>query len=71
MTTVLTVHKDGRWELDKGTLYDVTHLSFHSRVHSNVLEQSSALEQTFSSSQITCGLMRLRVWRAFDACEGL
>jgi len=21
--------------------------------------------------QITCGLMRLRVWRAFDACEGL
>ena len=26
VTTVLTVHKDGRWELDKGTLYDVTHL---------------------------------------------
>lgn len=26
VTTVLTVHADGRWELDKGTLYDVTHL---------------------------------------------
>lgn len=26
VTTVLTVHDDGRWELAKGTLYDVTHL---------------------------------------------
>ena len=26
LTTVLTVHADGRWELAKGTLYDVTHL---------------------------------------------
>ena len=26
VTTVLTVHADGRWELAKGTLYDVTHL---------------------------------------------
>lgn len=26
VTTVLTVHSDGKWELDKGTLYDVTHL---------------------------------------------
>jgi len=25
-TTVLTVHDDGRWELAKGSLYDVTHL---------------------------------------------
>lgn len=26
VTTVLTVFEDGRWELQKGTLYDVTHL---------------------------------------------
>ena len=26
VTTVLTVYSDGRWKLDKGTLYDVTHL---------------------------------------------
>ena len=26
VTTVLTVHADGRWELEKGSLYDVTHL---------------------------------------------
>jgi hypothetical protein len=26
VTTVLTVYEDGRWELRKGTLYDVTHL---------------------------------------------
>merc|ERR1719446_961915 len=26
LTTVLTVHDDGRWELAKGALYDVTHL---------------------------------------------
>jgi len=26
VTTVLTVFSDGRWQLDKGTLYDVTHL---------------------------------------------
>uniref|UniRef100_A0A7S2E270 Secreted protein n=1 Tax=Helicotheca tamesis TaxID=374047 RepID=A0A7S2E270_9STRA len=26
VTTVLTVHDDGRWELQKGSLYDVTHL---------------------------------------------
>lgn len=26
VTTVLTVFEDGRWELGKGTLYDVTHL---------------------------------------------
>lgn len=26
VTTVLTVQADGRWQLDKGTLYDVTHL---------------------------------------------
>lgn len=26
VTTGLTIHADGRWELDEGTLYDVTHL---------------------------------------------
>uniref|UniRef100_A0A7S2A050 Secreted protein n=1 Tax=Trieres chinensis TaxID=1514140 RepID=A0A7S2A050_TRICV len=26
VTTILTVHDDGRWELAKGSLYDVTHL---------------------------------------------
>lgn len=26
VTTVLTLHDDGRWELAEGTLYDVTHL---------------------------------------------
>ena len=26
VTSVLTVHNDGHWELSKGTLYDVTHL---------------------------------------------
>jgi hypothetical protein len=26
ITSPLTIHDDGRWELEKGTLYDVTHL---------------------------------------------
>jgi len=33
VTTVLTVWSDGRWELDKGTLYDVTHLPCRSALY--------------------------------------
>lgn len=32
-TSVLTVHDDGRWELDKGKLYDVTHLPCRSAIY--------------------------------------
>ena len=32
-TSVLTVHDDGRWELSKGKLYDVTHLPCRSAVY--------------------------------------
>lgn len=33
VTAVLTVHDDGRWELSKGTLYDVTHLPCRSGLY--------------------------------------
>lgn len=33
ITTILTVHDDGRWELDEGTLYDVTHLPCRSAAY--------------------------------------
>lgn len=33
VTSVLTVHDDGRWELSKGTLYDVTHLPCRSGLY--------------------------------------
>ena len=33
VTTILTVHDDGRWELDEGTLYDVTHLPCRSAAY--------------------------------------
>jgi hypothetical protein len=31
--SLLTVHKDGRWELSKGRLYDVTHLPCRSAIY--------------------------------------
>lgn len=33
ITTVLTVRQDGTWELEKGTLYDVTHLPCRSAAY--------------------------------------
>lgn len=33
VTTVLTVREDGRWELERGTLYDVTHLPCRSAAY--------------------------------------
>jgi hypothetical protein len=33
VTSVLTVHDDGRWELSKGSLYDVTHLPCRSALY--------------------------------------
>ena len=33
ITSVLTVHDDGRWELSKGNLYDVTHLPCRSGLY--------------------------------------
>lgn len=33
VTAVLTVHNDGRWELSKGRLFDVTHLPCRSAVY--------------------------------------
>lgn len=33
ITTVLTVREDGSWELEKGTLYDVTHLPCRSAAY--------------------------------------
>ena len=33
VTSILTVHNDGKWELSKGTLYDVTHLPCRSALY--------------------------------------
>ena len=33
VTTVLTVREDGKWELERGTLYDVTHLPCRSAAY--------------------------------------
>lgn len=35
VTSVLTVHDDGRWELSKGSLYDVTHLPCRTGVYTS------------------------------------
>ena len=41
VTSILTVHEDGRWELGKGNLYDVTHLPCRSAVYTPVQGQPS------------------------------
>eukprot|EP00316_Scyphosphaera_apsteinii_P008995 CAMPEP_0119325192 /NCGR_PEP_ID=MMETSP1333-20130426/65189_1 /TAXON_ID=418940 /ORGANISM="Scyphosphaera apsteinii, Strain RCC1455" /LENGTH=244 /DNA_ID=CAMNT_0007333095 /DNA_START=52 /DNA_END=786 /DNA_ORIENTATION=+ len=41
VTSVLTVHDDGRWELSKGTLYDVTHLPCRSAIYTPLAESGS------------------------------
>lgn len=38
VTSVLTVHDDGRWELSKGKLYDVTHLPCRSGLYTPISE---------------------------------
>lgn len=43
VTSVLTVHQDGRWELSKGTLYDVTHLPCRSALYTPAAEGSTCL----------------------------
>ncbi len=42
VTAVLTVHDDGRWELSKGTLYDVTHLPCRTGVYTSSAGDSCA-----------------------------
>lgn len=41
VTTGLTVEPDGRWKLDKGTLYDVTHLPCRSARYNPISEKGS------------------------------
>jgi len=41
VTTVLTVFEDGRWELQKGSLYDVTHLPCRSARYTSLADGSS------------------------------
>ena len=41
VTSVLTVHRDGAWELSKGTLYDVTHLPCRSALYTPAAGGSS------------------------------
>mmetsp|Transcript_53042 Transcript_53042/g.121808 ORF Transcript_53042/g.121808 Transcript_53042/m.121808 type:complete len:116 (+) Transcript_53042:124-471(+) len=40
ITAVLTVRADGRWELSKGTLYDVTHLPCRTGVYTPTASDS-------------------------------
>lgn len=42
VTTGLTIHDDGRWELDEGTLYDVTHLPCRSAKYQPLPQSASA-----------------------------
>lgn len=51
VTTVLTVFDDGRWELGKGTLYDVTHLPCRSARYTPGDEKSSSSCQPTSANQ--------------------
>ena len=45
LTTVLTVYSDGRWELDKGSLFDVTHLPCRSARYTPDADQTCAPDQ--------------------------
>lgn len=42
LTAVLTVHADGRWELNKGKLYDVTHLPCRSALYTPLAAEGGA-----------------------------
>ena len=50
VTTVLTVFEDGRWELAKGTLFDVTHLPCRSARYTPVTESSKGSCQPTSAN---------------------
>ena len=48
VTTVLTVHDDGRWELADGTLYDVTHLPCRTGVYTGAsCKPTDAMQPAF------------------------
>ena len=48
VTTVLTVHDDGRWELADGTLYDVTHLPCRTGVYTGAgCKPTEAMQPAF------------------------
>lgn len=42
VTTVLTIEKDGKWKLDNGSLYDVTHLPCRSARYTPAKNGSNA-----------------------------
>lgn len=52
ITTVLTVHDDGRWELAKGTLYDVTHLPCRSAKYTPASGSSGTCKPTANDQSL-------------------
>lgn len=52
VTTVLTVFDDGRWELQKGTLYDVTHLPCRSARYTKPASSESSSNSCSPTSAI-------------------
>ena len=52
VTSVLTVRADGRWELSKGTLYDVTHLPCRTGVYTATAGGASAPLPSMQSTRL-------------------
>ena len=51
VTSMLTVHDDGRWELSKGSLYDVTHLPCRSGLYTPPAGQPASVCTPTSEAQ--------------------
>ncbi|CAB9498129.1 expressed unknown protein [Seminavis robusta] len=51
VTTVLTVFEDGKWELQKGTLYDVTHLPCRSARYTSSNNNNNACSPTAANQR--------------------
>jgi hypothetical protein len=51
VTTILKVFEDGRWELAKGTLYDVTHLPCRSAKYTTPAQAGSSCSPTSAERQ--------------------
>ncbi|KAG7347683.1 hypothetical protein IV203_016388 [Nitzschia inconspicua] len=49
VTTGLTIDSDGRWKLDEGTLYDVTHLPCRSARYQPLLDATSAGNDSYGT----------------------
>jgi hypothetical protein len=70
VTTGLTIHDDGRWELDEGKLYDVTHLPCRSAKYQPIRQQPSSSSSSSSDATRLPGSPSAANPKAFPVTPG-